>query len=254
MDRQVEIPLPSGHRMRAHWFCPKNANPHQAGIIAIHDIFGYTDDIERIGHRLAANGYPVLVPDLYDLPVSKPLCVVKTLKAHEMGKGEAFEQLEACRQWLLNQPEEQVTQVGVMGFCMGGRFAVLYAVQAPVQVVAPFYGEIPKDHEKLQGICPAVGGWGKTDLVYGSHGERLASHLDRLGVPHDIKTYEGVGHSYMNQHPGFVFEKLAAVSPMRARYDEEASEDSWRRVISFFEKVFSGEIQFPSAAKPYTSF
>ncbi|QSP94758.1 dienelactone hydrolase family protein [Marinobacter salinisoli] len=242
MDRQVDIPLPSGHRMRAHWYRPKDANPHRAAVIAIHDIFGYTADIERIGRRLADNGYPVLVPDLYDLPGSKPLCVVKTLKAHEMGSGEAFEQLEACRLWLLSQPEEPVTQVGVMGFCMGGRFAVLYAARAPVQVVAPFYGSIPGNHAALSGICPAVGGWGKTDLIYGSHGERLASHLERLGVPHDIKTYDNVGHSYMNDHQSFMFKKVAAASPMRARYDENASEDSWRRVLGFFEKVFSGQL------------
>jgi hypothetical protein len=43
----------------------------------------------------------VLIPDLYDLPGSKPLCVVKTLKAHEAGEGQAFEQLEACRQRVL---------------------------------------------------------------------------------------------------------------------------------------------------------
>lgn len=53
--------------------------------------------------------------------------------------------------------EEAVTQVGVMGFCMGGRFAVLYASQAPVQVVAPFYGGMPKNVKEVSGICPAVG-------------------------------------------------------------------------------------------------
>ncbi|SDW33300.1 dienelactone hydrolase family protein [Marinobacter mobilis] len=249
IEQQVAIPLPSGHRMRARWLKPETVNPHQAGIIAIHDIFGYTDDIERIGRRLAANGYPVLVPDLYDLPGSKPLCVVKTLKAHETGKGEAFEQLEASRQWLLEQTETPVTQVGVMGFCMGGRFAVLFASRAPVQVVAPFYGGIPKNADDLRGICPAVGGWGRTDVIYGSHGDRLASHLEILGVPHDIKSYDNVGHSFMNNHQTFVFKKLGALPPLRSRYDEAAAEDSWQRVLAFFDKVFSGALQAtPTAA------
>ena len=119
-NQPVGIPIPGGHTMRARWLRPDNPHPHKAAVIAIHDIFGYTDDIERIAQRLADNGYPVLVPDLYDLPGSKALCVVKTLKAHENGKGPAFAQLEACREWLLAQSEEPVTQVGVMGFCMGG--------------------------------------------------------------------------------------------------------------------------------------
>lgn len=241
-NQQVGITLPGGHVMRARWLRPASPQPHQAAVIAIHDIFGYTDDIERIAERLAANGYPVLVPDLYDLPGSKALCVVKTLKAHETGKGQTFEQLEACRQWLLEQQEETVTQVGVMGFCMGGRFAVLYSSRAPVQVVAPFYGGIPRKTKDVQGICPAVGGWGRTDLIYGSHGDRLAKHMDALGVPHDIKSYDKVGHSFMNNHQTFVFKQLGQLPPLRSKYDEEAAEDSWQRVLVFFEKVFSGEI------------
>lgn len=244
-EQQISITLPGGHPMRARWLRPDTANPYQAGVIVIHDIFGYTEDIERIGRRLAENGYPVLIPDLYDLPGSKPLCVVKTLKAHETGQGQGFEQLEACRQWLLAQEEEPVTQVGVMGFCMGGRFAVLYASRAPVQVVAPFYGGIPKDAGALKGICPAVGGWGRTDLIYGGHGDRLASHLDALGVPHDIKTYDNVGHSFMNNHQTFAFKKLGGLPPMRAKYDATAAEDSWQRVLVFFKQVFSGELKPP---------
>lgn len=242
-NQPVGIPIPGGHTMRARWLRPATANPNKAAVIAIHDIFGYTDDIERIAQRLADNGYPVLVPDLYDLPGSKALCVVKTLKAHETGKGPAFEQLEACRHWLLDQDEEPVEQIGVMGFCMGGRFAVLYASQAPVQVVAPFYGGIPKKAKSIEGICPAVGGWGRDDVLYGDHGERLASHLDKLGVPHDVKTYDNVGHSYMNNHQGFIFKKLGPLPPLRSRFDANASEDSWQRVLVFFEKVFSGEIK-----------
>jgi carboxymethylenebutenolidase len=242
-EQQISLTLPGGHNMRARWLRPDTANPYQAGVIAIHDIYGYTEDIERIGRRLAENGYPVLIPDLYDRPGSKSLCVVKTLKAHETGHGLAFEQLEACRLWLLLQKEEPVTQVGVMGFCMGGRFAVLYASRAPVQVVAPFYGGIPKHARDLKGICPAVGGWGRTDLIYGGHGDRLAGHLNALGVPHDIKTYDNVGHSFMNDHQIPAFKKLEGLPPLRSRYDATAAEDSWQRVLAFFERVFSGEFR-----------
>ncbi|EKF75170.1 dienelactone hydrolase family protein [Alcanivorax hongdengensis A-11-3] len=238
-NEPVEISLPGGHTMRARWIRPATPNPHGAGIIAIHDIFGFTDDIERIGKRLADNGYPVLVPDLYDLPGSKPLCVVKTLRAHETGKGFAFEQLEACREWLLAQQEEKVSQVGVMGFCMGGRFALLYASRAPVQVVAPFYGGVPGKASDLSGICPVVGGWGRKDMVFGNHGDRLAGHLQELGVEFDVKTYPDAGHSYMNNHQTFVFKRLADYSPLRSKYHEPSAEDSWHRVFNFFERVFA---------------
>jgi carboxymethylenebutenolidase len=238
-EREVAIELPNGNVMRAHWVLPDQPNGFDAAIIAIHDIFGYSDDIRRIARRLAENGYAVLAPNLYDRPGMKPLCVVKTLKAHETGKGYSFEQLEACRTWLLKQDEQPASKVGLMGFCMGGRFALLYAARAPVQVVAPFYGGVPAKAEDLQGICPAVGGWGRKDLIYGGHGDRLERHLTTLGVEHDIKTYPEAGHSYMNDHQNYVFRNLAWYSPLRARHDPEAAEDSWQRVLAFFGKTLS---------------
>ncbi|ASK36496.1 dienelactone hydrolase family protein [Alloalcanivorax mobilis] len=238
-DQEIGITLPSGHVMRARWIVPKTPNGLKAAVIAIHDIFGYGDDIQRIARRLADNGYAVLAPDLYDQPGARALCVVKTLKAHESGRGEAFVQLETCRQWLLEQTQAPVSKIALMGFCMGGRFALLYAARAPVQVVAPFYGGVPKRASALTGLCPAVGGWGKKDLVYGDHGERLAHHLDTLNVPHDIKTYPHAGHSFMNDHQTFYFRKLGWYSPLRARHDPDAEQDSWRRVLTFFEKTLS---------------
>lgn len=239
-EQAVKVTLPNGDEMEAHWVLPDKPNGLNAAVIAIHDIFGYSDDIKRIARRLAENGYAVLAPNLYDRPGGKPLCVVKTLKAHESGKGYSFDQLEACRVWLLDQDAMPVSRVGLMGFCMGGRFALLYASRAPVQVVAPFYGGVPGKAEALTGICPVVGGWGRKDLVYGGHGDRLARHLTRLGVEHDVKTYADAGHSYMNDHQTVVFRNLAWYSPLRARHDPGAAEDSWRRVLAFFEKTLAG--------------
>lgn len=236
-SRRIRIAV-GAQSMEAEWLLPDKINDWGAAVICLHDIFGFTDDILRISQRMAALGYPVLAPNLYDQPGIKPLCVVKTLKAHETGKGYAFDQLEACRQWLLTQTDVAVRQVGMMGFCMGGHFTVLYGAQAPLTVIAPFYGGVPKRAESLHGICPTVGGWGKRDLIYGGHGQRLEQHLQCLGVRHDIRTYEDAGHSYMNNHDTFTFKRLASLTPMRAAYDEAASEDSWQRVEHFFAAEF----------------
>lgn len=237
-SRQVNVPV-GDNSMQAQWLLPKKMNSWGAAVIVLHDIFGFTDDILTIAERMANLGYAVLAPNLYDQPGLKPLCVVKTLKAHETGKGYAFEQLEACRRWLLAQDDTGVTQVGMMGFCMGGRFSVLYGARAPLTVIAPFYGGVPKATEELQGICPTVGGWGKRDLIYGGDGERLASHLACLGVRHDVVSYDEVGHSYMNNHQSFTFKHLSKHTPLRAAYDEAASNDSWQRVERFFADEFA---------------
>ena len=236
-NKRFTLSLSNGHQMQCELFLPIKRNEKRAAVIAIHDIFGLTDDIRRIASRLADAGYPAVVPDLYDNGSMKPLCVTKTLLAHETGKGLAFEQLEAVRQWLLIEPELDVQQVGVMGFCMGGRFALLYGAQAPLAVVAPFYGMVPPKAEDLQGICPVVGGWGEKDMVMGKHGKLLNQHLDKLGVEHDVKSYPDAGHSYMNNHDTFIFRELGDYSPLRSKYNEAAAEDSWERVFAFFDKV-----------------
>ena len=236
-ETSVSIDISSGNSMRALLLEPARPNQLNAGVIAIHDIFGFTPDIRRIGMRLAEAGYPTLVPDLYDGAGSKPLCVVKTLAAHQRGKGEPFAKLEAARRCLIERTG--VAKTAMMGFCMGGHFALLYAARAPVDVVAPFYGGVPTNADEISTVCPVVGGWGKTDMIYGHHGERLASHLDKLGIEHDVKSYEGVGHSYMNNHQDFIFRELGDYSPLRSKYNEAAAEDSWKRVFSFFEKVLA---------------
>lgn len=242
-QKPVTLTLSNRHGMKAELFMPAARNDKRAAIIVIHDIFGMTPDVRRIATRLAEAGYPALTPDLYDNGSMKPLCVTKTLMAHETGKGLAFEQLEAARIWLLEQHDLGIDKVGVMGFCMGGRFALLYSAKAPISVVAPFYGMVPPKAEDLAGICPVVGGWGEKDLVMGSHGKRLARHLDKLGVEHDVKSYPSAGHSYMNNHDTFIFRELSDYSPLRAKYDEAASEDSWQRVFAFFERVLGEDNQ-----------
>lgn len=237
--RRLSLPLDNGHHMQAQLFRPATRNAHRAAVIVIHDIFGMTPDVERIATRLAEAGYVAITPDLYDNGSAKPLCVTKTLLAHQTGKGLAFDQLEETRRWLLAQPELDVQRVAMMGFCMGGRFALLYSAKAPISVVAPFYGMVPFRAETLAGICPVVGGWGEKDLVMGSHGKRLEKHLTKLGVEHDVKSYPDAGHSYMNNHDAFIYRELGDYSPLRAAYNEDAAEDSWQRVLAFFDKVLA---------------
>ncbi len=72
--------------------------------------------------------------------------------------------------------------------------------------------------------------------MFAPQGERLERHLVVLGVEHDVKVYPEAGHSYMSQHPPTLMVRLAARGPMKAGFSETASEDSWKRMLEFFEK------------------
>ena len=161
--------------------------------------------------------------------------MVRTLLDQQRGKVPALERIEAARWFLQSLSEVDGVRIAITGFCLGGGFAIFFAARGDVQVAAPYYGETPKHADDLRKVCPVVAGYGETDKTYAGHGRRLKRHLEELAVPHDVKLYPGVGHSYMNDHGGIVFQ-LMRHTPMKAGYDKAASDDSWHRMLDFFGK------------------
>lgn len=221
--------------MRAHLALP-TGTAVRPGVVVLHEVFGLNEDIRRLTDRFAAAGYAALAPDLFDRPGARALCIARTMVSYKTGTGAAFTDIDLAREFLAARPEVDGERIGIAGFCLGGGFAILAALQGPYRVAAPYYGDAPKDVKTLEGICPVVAGYGGRDRLYASHGERLERHLTTLGVPHDVKIYAEAGHSYMSQHEQTLFVRFAARGPMKLGYVESAAEDSWRRMLSFFEK------------------
>jgi carboxymethylenebutenolidase len=150
------------------------------------------------------------------------------------GKGESYEVIDAARQILGDRAEVDAARIGVVGFCMGGGFALAAAADQTFAVAAPFYGAVPKEASRLQGICPTIAQFGEQDVVFRSHAKRLARHLEELGVDHEVIIYENAGHSFMNQLTG-LSAKLARYSPIHAYYDPETEAKAWNKLLDFFE-------------------
>jgi carboxymethylenebutenolidase len=224
----------TGRPMRAALALPARAE-RRPGVIVIHEIFGLNDDIRRIAGRFADLGYVALAPDLYDTGGPRILCIARVLTALMRAEGPAFGDLDTARAWLAARPEVDASRIGAVGFCMGGGFALLYAVRAPLGVGANFYGDVPKTAAELKGTCPILGSFGGRDRLFAPQGRRLETLLAELDVPHDVKIYPDAGHSFMSRHSG-VMATIGAWGPMAAGYDEAAAEDSWRRIEAFFRR------------------
>jgi carboxymethylenebutenolidase len=218
--------------MRAALALPAAGLPRPA-VLVLHEIFGLNDDIRRITARFADLGWVALAPDLYDTGGPRALCVLRTLVTLRRGEGPAFADLAAAQAWLAARPEVTGDRLGVAGFCLGGGFALLHAVRAPLRAAGIFYGDVPKSADALRGICPVVAGYGGRDRLYARQGERLERLLTELGVPHDVRIYPQAGHSFMSHSSGWMA-RLGALGPMAVGFEPEAEADSWRRMEAFF--------------------
>lgn len=239
----LTIPTGDGREMPAYFACPADAseaNPRPA-LLIIHEIFGLTREIRGVADRMADHGYAALVPDLYHRRGSKFLCVTRTLFDFKRGRGDAFDDLDAASAWLSHRPGVAGEQVGVMGFCMGGGFALLMAARRPFRAAGVWYGEAPKKAEALRGTCPVVASYGARDRPFRGHGERLERHLQILGAEHDVKVYPEAGHAFAFPTGASEFvQGISRLVGMNAGHVPEAADDAWGRVDRFFAAHLGG--------------
>ena len=71
------------------------------------------------------------------------------------------------------------------------------------------------------------------DRIFAPQGRRLEKLLSEMGIEHDVKIYDGAGHSFMSHNSG-VLASIGKISPMHAGYDPKAADDSWKRIEMFF--------------------
>jgi carboxymethylenebutenolidase len=229
----VSIPLAGGGTLPGFLALPDGPGPHP-GVVVLHEIFGLNRDIERIAGRFAAEGYAALAPDLY-AHGNKALCLTRVLAAAVSGDAErrTLDDVEDARQYLAARPEVDGRRLAVAGFCLGGGFALLFAAKGGVKAASVNYGVVPKDRAKLQSVCPVVASYGALDKRFAPQAGRLEAHLAELGVAHDVKVYEGVGHAFLSfdNAPSWM---ARIETGMRAGYHEAEAEDAWARILAFF--------------------
>jgi carboxymethylenebutenolidase len=210
------------------------------GVVVVHEALGLTDDIKAYCNRFAEEGYLALAPNLFSRG-SKFRCLIETFRSLNRGEGRAFDDIEAARRHLVEHPR-CTGRVGVIGFCMGGGFALLMAPRDVFNVAAVKYGRLPEDAEQiLPGSCPIVASYGDQDFTIRGGAERLERVLTALDVPHDVKEYSGASHSFMNRHTGGMH-LLGRVTGFG--YHQSSAEDAWRRVLTMFSEYLA-----PTAAQ-----
>jgi carboxymethylenebutenolidase len=204
-------------------------------VVVLHDIVGLTDDTRMHVDWFAKSGYIALAPDLFHRG-KKFGCIRTAFQNLSERSGDGLEDIEAARNMLISR-SDCTEKVGVIGFCMGGAFALVAAVDRGFSASSVNYGNIPGDVEQLlNGACPIIGSFGAKDLPLKGAAARLEAALEKNGVPHDVKEYPDVGHAFMNVHHGVAAWILAKIG---FGFNEAASSDTRMRVLKFFSEHLS---------------
>ena len=174
------IRTPSG-QMSAYVAAPAAGAPWP-GVVVVHDFGGMSHDLRNQADWLAGEEYLAAASDLYYWG-SRLRCLWTIMREIAAGHGRTFDDIDSVRGWLARQ-DRCTGKIGVIGFCMGGAYAVALAPGHGFSAASVNYGGCPKDAERaLAGACPIVGSYGGKDRspTGRSAAPRLEQALTALG-------------------------------------------------------------------------
>jgi carboxymethylenebutenolidase len=223
----VGIPRSEKAPLRAYLAKPERSEP-MPGVVIIHEMYGLNENIRDIARRFADEGYAALAVDLFS-GGNRALCLIRViggLMLRPLHNG-ALDSLQLSVAWLQRQSHVDRSRMGVIGFCMGGGYALALAcIDGEVSAVSAFYGQTPRPLSALAQACPIAGSYPERDPLTRGAAAKLESALVQYGIPHDIKVYPGAAHSFFND--------------TSRGYQPEAAAGSWTRTLAFFNEHLGG--------------
>jgi carboxymethylenebutenolidase len=203
---------------------PEGKGPFPA-VVVIHEWWGLDDWVKEQARALAKEGYIALAVDLY-----RGKSTSSQEEAHQLMMGlpeeRGVQDLKAAVDFLAGNPDIRKDAIGVIGWCMGGKYALKASTVDPrLAAVVAYYGMPPTGDAVKKIKAPVLGNYGAEDK--GPSPEQVKafeSEMKKLGKPADIKFYEGAGHAFANPN-----------NPWKG-YREEAAKDAWARTTAFFDK------------------
>jgi len=219
-----DIIFPSGgETLTGYLVLPESGGKHPA-LLVIHEWWGLNDWVKEQARRLAEQGYVALAVDLYRGQVAYDPSL-----AHELMRGmpqdRAVRDLKAAFDYLAARQDVNKEKIGSVGWCMGGGFSLLLAVDEPrLAACVVNYGSMPTDSADIQKIqAPVLGNFGAEDRgIPPSAVEAFERAMKAANKSLDVKVYPGAGHAFANPN-----NKLG--------YREVAAEDAWKRTLTFLD-------------------
>ena len=240
---RVDLDTADG-RMDCYVFTPQDDGTWPAVILYM-DAFGIRPNLAGMAARLATHGYAVVVPNLYyrsgAFAPFDPKLVVAEGPERDRFKGMiqsindtmVMRDTAAVLSMIATHPAVRGGRIGVVGYCMGGGFALSAAGTFPERVAAAasFHGgslatDKPDSAHRLASRITArvYVGVAEIDASFSPEQQsRLERALADAGVDYTVEIYKGAKHGF-------------AVTGHLV-YDREASERHWQRLLRLFNET-----------------
>ena len=217
----VEYGAIDGQALTGYLAEPAQGADGAPGVIVIHEWWGLNDNIRGITERLAGEGYRALAVDLYRGELAEDPKTAMTLSRNL--QKEADQANENLRQAYAYLEAAAAPRIGVIGWCLGGRWSLRTALLLPDRVDAAviYYGSLVTDRDELATLqMPILGNFGEADpLIPLDDIAAFETTLRELGKEVDVKIYPGAQHAFSN--------------PSGTAYNAEAAADAWQRTTGF---------------------
>ena len=210
----------TGDQDHRGYLSQSTATNKKSGLIVIHEWWGLNEDIHLMTDQLAGQGYTALAVDLYDGQSATEVREAFQLSTNlSKNEASALANLKAAYDYLTK--EQGVEKVGIIGWCLGGKWSLRGALMLPEEIDATviYYGSLVNDKEQLATLeMPIIGFVGTKDRLHKQFIE-FSQNLEALDKEASIHIYEGAKHAFANAS-GIAYEK-------------EAADDSWNKTVAF---------------------
>ena len=203
----------------------KQANAYLAegngtGILVLHAWWGLKPFFKKFCDRLAKEGLTVLAPDLYQGRIATTIDEAKAL-LEKRDLELMVDTVNAAKDHLCSLVKGKI---GLVGFSMGGGWALEIASTSPEQIGAMviFYGNGEADYGKI--TAKVMGHFSDNDeWEPNEYVDMTFAALKKAGVDTTRHVYPGVAHWFVEED--------------RPEYDPAAAQLAWARTIEFLKKT-----------------
>jgi len=199
-DDFVGLTSTDGRVFEAYLALP--ATPNGAGVVILPEVYNVNEWVRGVAAGYAAQGYTVLAPDLFwRQQPGVHLGYDQPQRARDQGEAADVDAIvtdvgQAAR-FLRNRLGADA-KVGVVGFCLGGRLALLAGIREPIDAVSAYYAVKLDQH--LQELpllsVPSVIHFGATDPWVPSDTVEAVERI-YAAAPHvAFHRYADTGHGF----------------------------------------------------------